>query len=46
MSRQSRLPKYLTIYDDLRARIERGEWQAEEALPAQRELAASYGSRS
>ncbi|AQA25969.1 UTRA domain protein [Rhodococcus sp. MTM3W5.2] len=43
MTRQSRLPKYLAIYDDLRARIDTGEWQSDDALPAQRELAASYG---
>ncbi len=43
MTRHSRLPKYLGIYDDLRARIDTGEWQSEDALPSQRELAASYG---
>jgi GntR family transcriptional regulator len=43
VTRQSRLPKYLAIYDDLRARIDTGEWQSDDALPAQRELAASYG---
>ncbi|MCL2535248.1 MAG: GntR family transcriptional regulator [Nocardiaceae bacterium] len=43
MTRHSRLPKYLGIYDDLRARIDTGEWQSDDALPPQRELAASYG---
>lgn len=43
MTRNSRLPKYLAIYDDLRTRIDTGEWQADDALPPQRELAASYG---
>ncbi|WP_052741041.1 GntR family transcriptional regulator [Rhodococcus erythropolis] len=43
MNRQSRLPKYLAIYDDLRTRVEAGQWQADEQLPPQRELAISYG---
>ncbi|MBV6756725.1 GntR family transcriptional regulator [Rhodococcus opacus] len=42
MTRYARLPKYLAIYDHLRSRIESGEWQGDEPLPAQRELAASY----
>ncbi|WP_430336311.1 GntR family transcriptional regulator [Rhodococcus sp. ACT016] len=43
MTRHSRLPKYLAIYDDLRGRLETGEWGTNDALPPQRELAASYG---
>ncbi|WJJ14609.1 GntR family transcriptional regulator (plasmid) [Prescottella equi] len=43
MTRNSRLPKYLAIHDDLRDRLEAGEWGTNDALPPQRELAASYG---
>ncbi|MBH0776371.1 GntR family transcriptional regulator [Nocardia bovistercoris] len=43
MNDRARLPKYLAVHDDIRARIQAGEWAPEEALPAQRELAASYG---
>jgi GntR family transcriptional regulator len=38
-----RTPHYLRIYSDLKARIERGSLSAGERLPAQRELAESYG---
>ncbi|QBJ96764.1 GntR family transcriptional regulator [Rhodococcus sp. ABRD24] len=43
MTRHARLPKYLAIHDDLRGRLESGEWGTNDALPPQRELAASYG---
>jgi GntR family transcriptional regulator len=40
-----RLPaKYRRIAEDLRARIERGEWPADARLPALPELAAQYRS--
>jgi GntR family transcriptional regulator len=38
-----RTPQYLRIYRDLRAKIERGSLVPGERLPAQRELAESYG---
>lgn len=34
--------KYRQIADDLRARVERGEWAVDEQMPAQSELAAQY----
>jgi GntR family transcriptional regulator len=40
---RARLPKYLSIADDLRGRLAAAEWAAETALPSQRELAEHYG---
>lgn len=38
--------RWRDIADDLRARIERGEWQPGEQLPSQRELMRRYSTRS
>jgi GntR family transcriptional regulator len=38
-----RQPKYLRIYTELRSRIASGEWPADSALPAQRDLADEFG---
>lgn len=35
--------KYRQIADDLRARMERGEWAVDAKMPTQQELAAQYG---
>jgi GntR family transcriptional regulator len=40
---ERRTPHYLRIYRDLKAKIERGSLSPGERLPAQRELAESYG---
>jgi len=36
------IPKYLQIYDIIREKIERGEWQPHEAIPSERELEAMF----
>jgi len=42
-SLRRRTPHYLRIYGDLKAKIERGSFSPGERLPAQRELAETYG---
>ena len=43
LTNDDRLPLYQRLYDDLKARIEAGEWKPGAALPAESVLTASYG---
>ncbi len=43
MMTKSATPRYIQIHNQIKARIEAGEWQSEKRLPAERELAETFG---
>jgi len=42
ISKESKIPLYHQIKEDLRARIEEGEWLPGKLIPAEKELCAEY----